>query len=120
MDIINPVIERPVINVEGTTVAGILVMTSIPGIKVGFLKRLTITNPTVTDANIMVQDLFSPDSSIGDPTPPATVTANRFPAIVPAGDMLDINGHTISKHLGSVQITSDVAGCLVSGVVELE
>jgi hypothetical protein len=121
MDIISPSVSPKIIN-NAVTLAAIanVLVAAIPGIQVGYLKRLAVSNPTGALATLMVQDKYSLDSSAGLPVPPATTTKDRYPLIVPAGKMVDINGHTISKHMGSLQITSDVAGVIASYVLQLE
>lgn len=119
MDIISPSVSPKIINNAVTLTNAANVLATIPPIQTGYLKRLAVSNPTAGVANLMVQDAYTPDSSVGNPTP-TPVVKDRYPIMITANDFIDINGHTISKHLGALQITSDTAGVIVGYDLELE
>ena len=119
MDIINPVIERPVISGMTTLALWVNSLVDIPRIKIGELKRLAVNNPTASKATLIVQDVYALDSSNGNPTPGPAAAVNRYTLVVPAGEWMDLNGHTISKHMGTLQINTDVANVVASYVLEL-
>jgi hypothetical protein len=119
MDIISPSVSPKIISNAVTLGIGDNDLATIPPIQTGYLKRLTISNPTAGTANLMVQDVYTPDSSVGNPAP-VPVVKDRYPIMITANDWIDINGHTISKHLGALRITSDTALVVVGYVLELE
>jgi hypothetical protein len=94
-------------------------LVTIPRIQTGYVYRLAVNNPTGGPANLMLQDVYTPDVSNGNPTPTLQVK-NRYPIYITAGDFIDINGHKISKHMGKLRITSDTAGIIVGYVLQLE
>jgi hypothetical protein len=94
-------------------------LVTIPPIQIGYVKRLSVSNPTAGTANLMVQDVYTPDVSNANPTPTQQVK-NRYPISITTTDWIDVNGHTISKHMGLLRITSDTAGVIVGYVLELQ
>jgi len=94
-------------------------LVTIPPIQTGYVKRLSVSNPTAGTANLMVQDVYTPDVSNSNPTPTQQVK-NRYPISITTTDWIDVNGHTISKHMGLLRITSDTAGVIVGYVLELQ
>jgi hypothetical protein len=94
-------------------------LVTIPPIQTGYVTRLAVSNPTGGTANLMVQDVYTPDASNGNPTPTLQVK-DRYPIIIISGDWIDINGHKISKHMGLLRVTSDTAGIKLGYVLELE
>ena len=94
-------------------------LVTIPPIQIGYVKRLSVSNPTAGTANLMVQDVYTPDVSNANPTPTQQVK-NRYPISITTTDWIDINGHTISKHMGLLRITSDTAGVIVGYVLQLQ
>jgi hypothetical protein len=112
------------VNVSGTgniivTLGFINSIVSVPRIQTGYTYRVTASNPTGSAANLMLQDVYTPDSSVGNPVP-TQVTKNRYPLLVPAGAMVDINGHKVSKHMGTLQVMSDTGNINFAYILELE
>ena len=119
MDIIQPSVSPKIINNVVTLAAAANSLIIIPNIQTGYVKRATIQNPAGAPCNLMIQDVYTPDISVNNPTPTLT-TKDRYPITVPAGGWLDINGHTISKHMGTLQVTSDTASVVFGYTLELE
>jgi hypothetical protein len=94
-------------------------LVSIPKIQTGYTYRLTASNPTGATANLMVKDVYTPDSSVGNPTP-TLVVKNRYPMAIIATDWIDVNGHKISKHMGLLRVTSDTVGVILGYLLQLE
>lgn len=94
-------------------------LVNIPHIQTGYVVRLAVNNPTAGAANLMVQDVYTPDVSNANPVPTLQVK-DRYPVYITGSDFIDINGHKISKHMGLLRITSDTAGVIVGYNLELE
>jgi hypothetical protein len=125
MDIIAPSVTEKVINNSVVLTNADNLLVTIPRIQTGYLMQLTASNPGGAAANLMVEDEYTPDSSVGNPTP-SLVTKNCFPVVVPAavggvnGYIVIDHGHKLSKHMGSMAILSDTNAVIVSYVLKLE
>jgi hypothetical protein len=94
-------------------------LVSIPGIQTGYVKRLAVNNPTGGAANLYTADIYTPNSSQNNPTPIQTIKL-RYPIYITAADWIDVNGHTISKHMGMLAILCDTPGVIVGYDLELQ
>lgn len=101
------------------TISVINLLVTIPKIQTGYLKRLAINNPTAGTANLMVVDTYTPDSSQGNSIP-VPVLKFRYPIMITKNDEIDIDGHTISKHMGMLAIACDTPLISIGYVLSLE
>lgn len=116
------IIDVGAAGLPGVIIVNVIVINpavSIPGIQTGYVKRLAINNPNATPANLFTADIYTPDSSVGDPSPVETIKL-RYPVYITATDWIDIDGHTISKHMGSLAFACDTPNVVVGYVLELQ
>jgi hypothetical protein len=83
------------------------------------VKRLAVNNPSAKPANLALADIYTPDPSYYNPIP-VVVIRPRYPLYITATDWIDIDGHTISKHMGMLVVICDTANIVGSYVLELE
>ena len=106
----------------GTIFVDLLVdndLVSIPPSQVGYVKRLSINNQTAFTATLILKDVYTPDSSNSNPNP-VQVVKSRYNISVPSGAFVDVDGHTISKHMGELRMSCDNNLVVPSYVLELE
>jgi hypothetical protein len=123
----SPVLLNPGVNTIAVVGVGVItvivsvvnILVTIPGIQTGYLKRLAINNTAAIPANLITADVYTPDSSNGNPNPVETIKL-RYPVYITASDWIDIDGHTISKHMGTLAIVCDTPGVIVGYVLSLE